>query len=396
MITSFKQFILNEIVTSSEFEKIYKLSNFELTEPFGDVIKDPAKIEREKNRLQGLMIGNWKNTLSTNNELKRSEYVNTLIIYIKTKTYNKLVEMMYGKGYKNPESDSKVIVVGIETSSAISMKYGGLPKQIKMTRGEYFKTIWAQLDKYCDMAVKFLVTGEELEDMNDDLLSLSQWAIVSIILTLLLKGKVSTTASTLGSTTGSTVIGGAEASLALKNIAKLVMKRLNVTWSKALVIGKVILNIINRILKEGIWAYGLTKGFELIYNEANTELKKSQDLDDIRLTDDESELLNKLKINPENKEKQIQKINLELQEHSEFYRVIDWSDIVNMPGWKSWKEKNKKLSGGKFTEMTDLSQDIGTVYTWYIAKYCVEFQNILFQYYTLDNMLKTIKEESNK
>jgi hypothetical protein len=388
MITTFKEFILSE---SNDFEGIHQLSNFKFSN-FKEISGDVSKIQKEMLRIDSLMSGS---AISIIDQKSRSLYVNTLIKYVKTKTYNKLVEMMYGKGYKNPETDATVIVVDVETSSMASMKYGGAPKQIKMTRGDYFKMVWGKLDKYCDNAVEFLVKDGEVEDTVDDMLTLSKWAIVSIIIILLTKGQG---VSTGGSILGTTGIGGAGViaeKKAMQNIKKLVISKLKVKLEQATVISKSIWNILNNLVKENIYSYGFMTGMYLIYKKANEEFSKTQGLNDIRLTDDKEQLLDKLQSDPENKKEQIQKINSKLQSHSDFYLVFNWSGVVNMPGWKSWKEKNKKFDGQKITDMTNFSQDIGGVYTWYIAKYCVEFQNLLFEYCTLKRTRDAIERGTN-
>ena len=396
MIIRFEDFLLNESTTygKTDFKKVYSISNFLPKEDLD--MNSHEDISKEIIRMEMLFMGQGGNLLGAN----LNQIIKTLNGYVKTKMYNKLVEMMYSKGYSNPMGDTTPIRSDYDNifqrayvekliKSGRSNRGDAIEQGVDVTtRGEYFKKTWAQLDKYCDNSVEFLVKNE-IEDTTADIITLSKWVGAAIALSImhaLTKGG-STAIVTMSS--GKNVIqllASGEFKIIITKFAKLLGK--SQIWVYG-VIKKALIWILNSPMANIIAFSNIDiltrlslKIHEIFKEEGASDIALSEE--DIktaqkfhgRLSGKEPSLSSRDFYN-EVKEKfmlEVERINTALQQHSDFDLKSDWSGIANMPGWKTWKEK---------TNYKGKSSDSGSVYTWWIAYYCTEFQYFIYYYFHL-------------
>ena len=405
MIIRFEDFLLNESTTygKTDFKKVYSISNFLPKEDLD--MNSHEDISKEIIRMEMLFMGQGGNLLGAN----LNHIIKTLNGYVKTKMYNKLVEMMYSKGYSNPMGDTTPIRSDYDNKferayveevikSGISNRGDAIEQGVDVTtRGEYFKKTWAQLDKYCDNSVEFLVKNE-IEDTTADIITLSKWvgaAIAIAIMHALTRG---------GSTAILTMSSG-------KNVIQLLASgEFKIIITKfAKLLGKSQIWVYGVIKKALIWILNSPMANIIAFSNIDIltrlslkidEIFKEEGASDIALSEEDIKTAQKFHgrlsgkgasfssggdFYNEVKEKfmsEIERINIALQQHSDFYLKADWSGIQNMPGWKTWKEK---------TNYKGKSSDLGYMYTWWIAYYCTEFQYFIYYYFflmELQNMLK--------
>ena len=390
MIIRFEEFLLNESTTygKTDFKKVYSISNF-LPKEYLDM-NSHEDISKEIIRLEMLFMGHGGNLFGAN----LNHIIKTLNGYVKTKMYNKLVEMMYSKGYSNPTGDTTPIRSDIDNKfqKAYIEKYGKkdviYEKIPAISRGEYFKKTWAQLDKYCDNSVEFLVENE-IEDTTADIITLSKWVGAAIALSIMhaLTRGGSTAIVTMSS--GKNVIqllASGEFKIIITKFAKLLGK--SQIWVYG-VIKKALIWILNSPMAN-IIAFGNIDILTRLSLKID-EIFKEEGASDIALSEEDIKTAQKFhgrlsgkgasfsSIDFYNEVKEtfmleVERINIALQQHSDFYFKADWSGIANMPGWKTWKEK---------TNYKGKSSDSGSVYTWWIAYYCTEFQYFIYYYFHL-------------
>ena len=404
MIIRFEEFLLNESTTygKTDFKKVYSISNF-LPKEYLDM-NSHEDISKEIIRMEMLFMGQGGNLLGAN----LNHIIKTLNGYVKTKMYNKLVEMMYSKGYSNPMGDTTPIRSDYDNKfqkayveelikSGRSNRGDAIEQGVDVTtRGEYFKKTWAQLDKYCDNSVEFLVENE-IEDTTADIITLSKWvgaAIAIAIMHALTRGG-STAILTMSS--GKNVIqllASGEFKIIITKFAKLLGK--SQIWVYG-VIKKALIWILNSPMAN-IIAFSNIDILTRLSLKIN-EIFKEEGASDIALSEEDIKTAQKFGTRLSGKGAsfssrdfynevketftlEIERINIALQQHSDFYLKADWSGIQNMPGWKTWKEK---------TNYKGKSSDLGYMYTWWIAYYCTEFQYFIYYYFflmELQNMLK--------
>ena len=404
MIIRFEDFLLNESTTygKTDFKKVYSISNF-LPKEYLDM-NSHEDISKEIIRMEMLFMGQGGNLLGAN----LNQIIKTLNGYVKTKMYNKLVEMMYSKGYSNPMGDTTPIRSDYDNKferayveevikSGISNRGDAIEQGVDVTtRGEYFKKTWAQLDKYCDNSVEFLVENE-IDDTTADIITLSKWvgaAIALYIMHALTRG---------GSTAIVTMSSG-------KNVIQLLASgEFKIIITKfAKLLGKSQIWVYGVIKKALIWILNSPMANIIAFSNIDIltrlslkidEIFKEEGASDIALSEEDIKTAQKFGTRLSGKGAsfssrdfynevketftlEIERINIALQQHSDFYLKADWSGIQNMPGWKTWKEK---------TNYKGKSSDLGYMYTWWIAYYCTEFQYFIYYYFflmELQNMLK--------
>jgi hypothetical protein len=400
MITNFKDFSLNESGTygKGDFKKVYSISNFLPKEDLD--MNSYEDISIELIRMERLFMGQGGNLVGAN----LNHITKTLNGYVKTKMYNKLVEMMYSKGYSNPTGDTTPIKSDYDNEferayveelikSGRSNRGDAIEQGVDVTtRGEYFKKTWAQLDKYCDNSVEFLVK-HEIEDTTGDIITVSKWVGYGIAVAIAnaLTGGGSSFLMASGSAETATATAGGllarrEFQMLIPKFAKLLGK-----------LPKWVYGFIKKIL---LWI--LTNPIAQVIAFANIDILTRLSLKineflieegarDIALSEDDLATIQKFgtrlsgkgasfsSIDFYNEVKEtfmleVERINKALQQHSDFYLKADWSGIQNMPGWKTWKEK---------TNYKGKSSDLGYMYTWWIAYYCTEFQYFIYNYFHL-------------
>jgi hypothetical protein len=374
MILNFLSFSrLNEGYSNhSNPEKIYLMDKIQLHTQ-EEYLSNSFLVEEDKKKMKDLFVGDLDAIME-----KRSwnEYESSLKSYVKTKAYNKLVEMMYGKGYKNPESDATQIVVGVDTSSmAATMKYGSNPKNIKMTRGQYFSKVWSRVDEYCDNSVEFLIKGT-IKDTLGDATEYSKNILLVILAAVIIYFGAKAIGIGAGVAGASTLVASSSGLSAIRNIIfNAGIKSLSVVEKYAVKIQNILSNpkTWTGIIGWEIWD-SAPKLLSMINSDDRNELLKS----------DEEDMIAKL--SSDNKKKQISKIKFALEQHSDFTTkpffdgpVQVWqSGIKQMPGWEAWAKKEG---------YTDTPERLGYVFTYYVALYSYQFQLYIWKYNYL-TMLK--------
>lgn len=374
MITNYRDFILNEGYTNPQ--KVYLIDKIKLRTQ-GEYLANPSLIDEDIKKFEDLFMVNMDDIIKKKDY---SKYSTALKEFIKTKAYNKLIEIMYGKGYTNPEGDSTKIIVGLDPSSmASAMKYGSTPKTIKMTRGEYFKKVWARVDEYCDNSVEFLQKGT-IEDTLGDFVDYSKNALLIILAAVIIyfgAKAIAVGASGIGTFAASTA-----GLSAIRNImSNAGVKSMAFIEKGALAIQRI---VSNPNTWKGIASWEIFDSIPKIM-----EMFSSNDAD-VLLQLDEENVLEKL--SSKNKKTQIATIKKALEEHSDFNvkpfldgPVQVWQEAFQrMPGWEAWSQKEGK-------SINNNPQNLGYVFTYYIALYTYQFQLFIWKY----NYLLMLKEGRN-
>ena len=372
MITNYSDFVLNEGYTNPQ--KVYTIDKIKLRTQ-GEYLANPSLIDEDIAKFRNL-----SELINLDDILRKkdySKYSSALKEFIKTKAYNKLVEVMYGKGYNNPEKDSTEIIVGLDPSSmASAMKYGSTPKTIKMTRGEYFKKVWARVDEYCDNSVEFLQKGI-IEDTLGDFVDYSKNILLIILASVIIY--FGAKAMAVGASGVVTFASSTTGLSAIRNII------LNAGVKSMPFVEKCSLAIQRLVSNPKTW---MSLASWEIFDAAPKiiEMFSSNDAD-VLLQLDEEHILEKL--SEKNKKVQIAKIKKALEEHSDFNvkpfldgPVQVWQDAFQrMPGWEAWSQKEGK-------SINNNPQNLGYIFTYYISLYAYQFQLFIWKY----NYLLTLKE----
>ena len=309
-------------------------------------------------------INKYKQYLAIDPEqLNTNSYSFSLKLYVKTKSYNKLIEMLYGKEYKYPENDKPE-----DNKTIISSSWS---KELKPKKaGFIFRGLWTYIDSYCDNAIEFLENGtisdaiKTVKDLiKDGLIDLAIVIIIAII-----------TGETLG--TG-TVVVAANSAVLVKRITKygkylnyskdVIFKLIKIIprwWSK----NKELITFLGKV-QGGAILVQMTKHIPTIYDSFIQFLKSEQTSSDVK----DFAYLETITATSLNKEYEINRIKTAIENHSKFDSLTSSSIssyISNMPGWNSWYQKQEsKLESDK----------IAYIFSYWISYYCWEFQLYLNQ-----------------
>lgn len=399
MIKNYNQFIIYAINESLEddkptkesFDKVYKISQIvKNMESHNNVYVGPYSNDQYLNNpnlyhedflkfescLEYTSAGVSKSLLSS---MPYNEYKRGLKIYVKTKMYNKLVKLLYGKGLDTKSGFNPLMD---KTELNISKKIGLIND--KITRGDIFSLVWTALDKNCDNAIEYCVKGNITDIVGDVTKGVAQiaaiyaisWAIAASSPVTVPAGLVTAaaaptfTASTIQSvgTIGSTLYR-LKNMIPLEKILQIIVK----SW-----------DILVKFFNSNAFPVALS----LIVQYFMDSL--SQDLN----SEDRKSTFRKLR-NPEDKVDQVGKIAAALYNHSSF--TLPMTSIIKtetmfmgllaeMPGWSEWKPLY-----GKKTE-----DNLRVEFLNWISLYCYEYHLFCKGYCDIQTQLQVYNWRKQK
>ncbi len=310
-------------------------------------------------------INQYKKYLAIDPEqLNTNNYSYSLKLFVKTKTYNKLIEILYGKDYKNPENDKPE-----DDTKLISSSWS---KELKPKKaGFIFREMWTYIDSYCDNAIEFLETGE-ISDAVKTVKNIIKEGLIDFAIVIII---AIITEGTLG--TGTAAVVAANSAVLVKRITKygkylnyskdVILKLIKIIpkwWSK----NKELITFLGKV-QGGAVLVQMTKHIPTIYDSFIQLLKSEQTSSDV----EDFAYLKNITANSLNKEYEINRIKTAIENHSKFNSLTSSSIssyISNMPGWNSWYQKQQsKLESDK----------IAYIFSYWISYYCWEFQLYLDQ-----------------
>ena len=302
-----------------------------------------------------------------------NEYTRGLKIYVKTKMYNKLVKLLYGKGFDtksgfNPLTD--------KTELNISKKIG--LKNDKITRGDIFSLVWGALEKDCDNAIEYCITGNITDIVGDVTKGVAQiaaiyaiaWAIaacspVTVPVGLAAAAAAPTfTVSTI--TQGTGIIGSTlyrlRNMIPLEKILQIIVK----SW-----------DILVKFFNSNAFSVALSLTVQYFMDSL------SQDLN----SEDRKSTFHKLR-DPKEKAEKVGKIAAALYNHSSF--TLPMTTIIrtetgfmgllsDMPGWSEWKPLYGKKS----------EDNLRVEFLNWISLYCYEYHLFCKGYYLSQIYIQT-------
>lgn len=378
MITNYhifsQSFSLNEVEVDENFVNMYHLDKIiqqlkvkkpirkKLSEYSNNINLISSDIESYKKYLA-------KDILKENDKISYDEYSYTLKFYIKTKVYNKLVEILYGKGFQNPTSDKTLI-------QSIGGNYK--PKEA----GLIFRELWSEIDEYCNNAVEVLEQGE-ISDAVKNIQEFVKDTIIDFAIVVIL---AIITDLTVG--LGTAAVASIEGVALTSRIAK---------YGKYLKYSE---NVISKLIKiipkwwarnKELIAFGskLQGGYYLatlipsLYSSIVEILKE----DSSSLSQNDLSSLTIMTKGSLSKDRQINAVKSALESHSGFNArslAIYTPFIPNMPGWNTWYQKQKnKIEADK----------IAYIFSYWISYYCWEFQLYLNELLFLMKIKDKIEQE---
>lgn len=306
---------------------------------------------------------------SIHSGISYDQFSYTLKFYIKSKAYNKLVEILYGKGFQNPSSDKSLI-------QSIGGNYK--PKEA----GLIFRELWADIDEYCNNAVEFLEEGE-ISDAVKNIQEFVKDTIIDFAIVVIL---AIITDLTVG--LGTAAVASIEGVALTSRIAK---------YGKYLKYSE---NVISKLIKiipkwwarnKELIAFGskLQGGYYLatlipsLYSSIVEILKE----DSSSLSQNDLSSLTIMTKGSLSKDRQINAVKSALESHSGFNArslAIYTPFIPNMPGWNTWYQKQEnKIEADK----------IAYIFSYWISYYCWEFQLYLNELLFLMKIKDKIEQE---
>lgn len=297
-------------------------------------------------------------------------YSYTLKFYIKTKAYNKLVEILYGKGFQNPTSDKTLIQ---STGGNYKPKEAGL----------IFRELWSDIDEYCNNAVEFLEQGE-ISDAVKNIQEFVKDTIIDFAIVVIL---AIITDSTFG--LGTAAVASIEGVALTSRITK---------YGRYLKYSEDVISKLIKIIpkwwarNKELIAFGskLQGGYYLVtglipslYSSVVEILKE----DSSSLSQSDLSSLTIMTKGSMSKDRQINVIKSALESHSGFNSrslAVYTPFIPNMPGWNSWYQKQEnKIEADK----------IAYIFSYWISYYCWEFQLFLSEMLFLMKIQDKIKQD---
>ena len=307
---------------------------------------------------------------SIHSGISYDQFSYTLKFYIKSKAYNKLVEILYGKGFQNPSSDKSLI-------QSVGGNYK--PKEA----GLIFRELWADIDEYCNNAVEFLEEGE-ISDAVKNIQEFVKDTIIDFAIVVIL---AIITDLTVG--LGTAAVASIEGVALTSRIAK---------YGKYLKYSE---NVISKLIKiipkwwarnKELIAFGskLQGGYYLVtglipslYSSIVEILKE----DSSSLSQSDLSSLTIMTKGSLSKDRQINAVKSALESHSGFNArslAVYTPFIPNMPGWNTWYQKQEnKIEADK----------IAYIFSYWISYYCWEFQLYLNELLFLMKIKDKIEQE---
>jgi hypothetical protein len=318
-------------------------------------------IEKELDNLRKyLCIDSIRAIESIPGEYKKiDDLVYTLKIFVKTRIWNKVVSILYGKDYKsNPLQDSRKITR--RRLNPIS------DESIETTTGKVFSLLWEDIDSYCDNAVEFMAT-DQIDDTLRDIIILGGEITRDILIESVAIGLIALTIETPLAPIG--VTAAAESTL----IVSKYLSKFQKVYSKILDITPAVVRTYNKLLSDPKTILSIG-GIQVIVDNVVSQLKEEPEIKAMGI----SNISDKLEQGHEDKNAFISKVKSRLESHTDFKKTWDWNinsdfyrNLESMPNWSNWnKTEGKNIKPEQF----------GYIITYYISLYCWQFQEYVIYY----------------
>lgn len=311
--------------------------------------------------------------------INQNNYSYSLKLYVKTKAYNKLTEMLYGKGYKYPENDKPE-----DNTTIISSSWG---KELKNKKaGLIFRKLWTYVDSYCDNAIEFLETGE-ISDAVKGFTSLIKEVIIDFAVVIVI-------AIIVGETGGGAIaIGAVDSAVVVDRVRKygkyfkytkdVISKLVRIIprwWSR----NKELITFLEKV-QGASYFVEFTKHIPVLY-ESLMQFIKSEPMSSDMIDFSYFQTINTGSINKKN---EINRIKSAIENHSLFNSgsLSNYTSyIINMPGWKEWNQSQKRKVK---------PEEFSYIFSYWISQYCWEFKLYLNELLLLMKIEDSIKDSKD-
>jgi hypothetical protein len=291
----------------------------------------------------------------------------TFKLFIKTRIWNKVVSILYGKNYN---SDPRFDRTPITFSNS----------NLNTTAGKVFSEIWQPIDKYCNNATEFVFNGEITDTLKDSIVFVGEMTRDYLMMEICVLLMATLVNSGIGAPAAA--IPAAEAAIL---ITKYITK-LEGVYGKLQKITPAVIKTYNELNKMVNYAF-LGQGIGFLLNAIMEALMGEPEIQEAF-----SKNSNLLK-GHDNKEQFIRNVKSALESHTSFranlVSIIGYNQLQYMPNWKTWSSSAE----GNNTD----PQNFGYTISWYISLYCWQFQKYAIYYdrlKKLDEKLEFI--EKNK
>jgi len=404
MITNYKNFLDNLInessgvnqITKEDFINVSKITKLvrKLESDGGEyiptynheqILNNINLLSSEINKFEECIIGSVESAYNKEVEgIEYNRYKRGLEIYIKTKVYNRLVKILYGKEYVNksgfnPHTDSTKVLKG-------PFPIGYDRSEATLTRGQLFSQVWEDTDDYCNMSIEYLLTGvieDTLGDVVQDTAEIAIWTIIAIAIATIM------TESAAAVGIGAGVVGVTRLVATEKQLSFL--RKSIIHLKKKINVDKVI-QIAKKHWPELFNLLKINTGFQGIL-AIGEFIKKQLSGGDINITrEDTFDKLSKRYT----KEIQIGRVYAALEGNSKFkafkYDIVGknawmYNYLKDMPGWKEWtpSKDSEKTNQGLYYEIL-----------WYVSEYCYEYQLFCYGYLEIQKYIKQFVKMENQ
>lgn len=370
MITNYNDFLINSInesytdISKEDFDIVNRISKIvsDMEKRYNIYVSPYSYEERKSNpSLFGKDVSTFADCFRVTQSgvfdekfkgIQTDIYERGLKIYVKTKTYNKLKSILYGKQYVknsgfNPLTDS--------TELSLITKTG---VTYPTTRGNFFSEYWSDVEENCDNAVEFLLKGT-IKDVLGDVTKFS----VEIAALAAISAAMMTVIGASGGT-AVPVIASVSVSAGTKGVY---IWRIIDRFKKYIDVKRVI-EIITKSWDYFVNIFRTNTGDIAL----NLSIYKLLEYLNSSNPNTEGDSLHKLQ-NPKDKITQITEIKGALEQHSDFTipftnstwsKEFFYSGLNQMPGFKEWSNKTGKRT----------PEELQYELLWYISQYCYEYQ----------------------
>lgn len=274
----------------------------------------------------------------------------TFKLFIKTRIWNKVVSILYGKNYN---SDPRYDKTPITFPNA----------NFNTTAGKVFSEIWEPIDDYCNNATQFVFNGEIKDTFKDTFVFVVEMTrdiliieICTFLMALLANSGIGAPAA---------AIPAAEAAILItKNMSKL--EKVYGTLEK---ITPAVIKTYNKLNKMVNYAF-IGQGIGELLKTIVEVLMGEPEIQAAFSTN--SNLLK----GHDNKEQFIRNVKSALESHTSFranlVSIIGYNQLQYMPNWKTWSSSSE----GNNTD----PQKFGYTISYYISLYSWQFQKYAIYY----------------
>ena len=291
----------------------------------------------------------------------------TFKLFIKTRIWNKVVSILYGKTYNSDPRFDKTPITFPNSN-------------LNTTAGKVFSEIWEPIDEYCNNATEFVFNGEITDTLKDSIVFVGEMTRDILIIEICVFLMAILAKSGIGAPAA--VIPAAEAAIL---ITKYITK-LERVYGKLQKITPAVIKTykeMNKMVNYYFLGLGINEGLNQIIQLLMGEPEIQQAFS----------MNSKLLKGHDNKEQFITNVKSALENHTSFRKnlvsIIGYNQIQYMPNWQTWSSSAE----GNNTE----PQKFGYTISYYISLYCWQFQKYAIYYdrlKKLDAQLEFI--ETNK